>query len=253
MFAHQVVERLNVSETLNFNIDMLFKEINSSFKFHFDDVYFFPKQTYEDFFKNIRLPYPILWLDYFNKGNVGGCSKGAFLCIENDTKIAIFSFHYYKNEWYLYPHKLTFNKNDNELFVYSLDSPEIPGGDVIYEGFPEVFGFLLLLNCKNITKEMVVAPEKLNKKRRRLNKLEFFNYYVLNVVVPSGGGRSSEKTEPLSHNRVHFCRGHFKEYTQENPLFGKLTGLYWWQPHVRGQSKKGIVLKDYNIKAGRGG
>jgi len=39
-----------------------------------------------------------------------------------------------------------------------------------------------------------------------------------------------------------------KEYTQEHPLFGKLTGLYWWQPHVRGQNKEGIVMKDYAIK-----
>lgn len=107
--------------------------------------------------------------------------------------------------------------------------------------------FIELLNCKNISTEKIVAPTALNKKRRKHGKKEIFDYHVLNVVVPSKKSGYSEKTEPLSHNRVHLCRGHFKEYTQEHPLFGRLTGLYWWQPHIRGQNKDGIVMKDYSV------
>ena len=107
---------------------------------------------------------------------------------------------------------------------------------------------LRLLNCKNISTEVIKAPEALNKKRRKNGKQEIFDYHVLNVVVPSTKQGYREQSEPLSHVRVHLCRGHFKEYTQEHPLFGKLTGLYWWQPHVRGQNKDGIVMKNYAIK-----
>lgn len=110
---------------------------------------------------------------------------------------------------------------------------------------------LMLLNCKNIVTEKIPAPEALNKKRRKAGKQELFDYHVLNVVVPSKKRGYQETTEPLSHNRVHLCRGHFKEYTAEHPLFGHYTGLYWWQPHVRGQNKDGVVMKDYNIKAER--
>lgn len=107
---------------------------------------------------------------------------------------------------------------------------------------------LQLLNCKNISTEKIYAPLALNKKRRKNGKQEIFDYHVLNVVVPSNNKRGyQEKSTPLSHNRVHLCRGHFKEYTTEHPLFGKYTGLYWWQPSVRGQNKDGIVMKDYNI------
>lgn len=105
-----------------------------------------------------------------------------------------------------------------------------------------------ILNCKNIVTEKIPAPERLNKKRRESRKQELFDYHVLNVVIPSKKREYHESTEPLSHNRVHLCRGHFKEYTAEHPLFGRLTGLYWWQPHVRGQNKYGIVMKDYKIK-----
>lgn len=108
--------------------------------------------------------------------------------------------------------------------------------------------FLLLLNCRNVTTKIVKAPSKLNLKRRKNGKQEIFDYHVLNVTVPSPkNGGYAGRTEPLFHNRVHLCRGHFKEYTPDRPLFGHLTGLYWWQPHVRGQNKDGIVMKDYHV------
>ena len=109
---------------------------------------------------------------------------------------------------------------------------------------------LMLLNCKNITTEIIKAPDALNKKRRRNGKQEIFDYHVLNVVVPSKKQEYRVKTIPLFHVRVHLCRGHFKEYTEEHPLFGKYTGLYWWQPYVRGQNKNGVIIKDYNVSMG---
>jgi len=71
------------------------------------------------------------------------------------------------------------------------------------------------------------------------------------VRIPSSPKEYREKTIPLTHNRVHMCRGHFKEYTEDHRLFGKYTGLYWWQPYVRGQ-KEGIVIKDYEVKISNG-
>lgn len=109
---------------------------------------------------------------------------------------------------------------------------------------------LLLLNCKNITTETHEAPSALNKARRNKGKQELFSYKTLKLIVPqdkqdchSKGGIS------LDHNRIHFCRGHFKEYTADAPLFGKITGLWWWQAHVRGQNRDGIVMKDYKATA----
>jgi hypothetical protein len=43
-------------------------------------------------------------------------------------------------------------------------------------------------------------------------------------------------------------RGHFKQYTAERPLFGRFTGLYWWQPHLAGKAKDRVVVKDYRIE-----
>jgi len=104
-----------------------------------------------------------------------------------------------------------------------------------------------LLNCKNIRTETIKASEKLNKKRRKNGKAEIFDYKVLSVFKPGNKQDYRQGTIPLSHNRVHLCRGHFKEYTTDHPLLGKHVGLYWWQPHVRGQNRDGIVIKEYDV------
>jgi hypothetical protein len=104
---------------------------------------------------------------------------------------------------------------------------------------------LMYLNTKNVEKVRVDPPPKLQKKRRKKQKIELFTYHVLRVQT------ASSKREKRPHQggatRLHYCRGHFKEYTDKNPLFGKYTGLWWWQPHIRGDAKKGRVMKDYKL------
>lgn len=112
---------------------------------------------------------------------------------------------------------------------------------------------LRLLNCKNITKERMYPSRKLNIKRRKNNKPLIFDYHVLNVFKPGVKHDYRPSSEPLSHNRVHLCRGHFKTYTKEHPLLGRGIGTYWWQPHARGQNKEGIIVKDYKLAGGNCG
>lgn len=108
---------------------------------------------------------------------------------------------------------------------------------------------LLLLNCKNIETVEVKPPEKLNKKRRKNGKQEIFVYKTLRLSLPATKKEHSKNSENLEEaNRIHLCRGHFKIYTEINPLFGKYTGIYWWQPHIRGSKSEGIIEKDYHIK-----
>lgn len=107
---------------------------------------------------------------------------------------------------------------------------------------------LLLLNCKNIVSKNNIPSNKLNTIRTKRGKQQLFSYKTLHVVLPKNKEIIHESKNIGDHNRIHLCRGHFKEYTKDHPLFGKYTGLYWWQPHVRGQNRDGIVMKDYNVK-----
>ena len=38
-----------------------------------------------------------------------------------------------------------------------------------------------------------------------------------------------------------------KTYTEEKPLFGRITGQYYWHPHMRGNKENGEVVKDYKL------
>lgn len=109
---------------------------------------------------------------------------------------------------------------------------------------------LLLLSCKNIVTETVHAPAKLNKARKKKNKKPILSYKLLNVIVPRKrkDHEGSEETGILQ--RLHLCRGHFKYYSNDKPLFGRITGRFWWQPQVRGSMEMGIIKKEYAILKG---
>lgn len=105
-----------------------------------------------------------------------------------------------------------------------------------------------LLNCVNVIKIKNFPPKKLQKSRIRKGKLLIQSYYTLELKGISKKYESvMDKQDPQWANRIHLCRGHFKKYTEEKPLLGKYTGLWWWQPCVRGRNKKGVIFKDYEL------
>jgi len=280
MFAHQVIETLlNNKHLSSLNPDkrIIFAEsISLAPKFHFGEeeglINAIPHAEEYPFFygswrKNINPPYPLVWFDCVSKDKV--VSKLGFLiCFFKNNMLKIYPFVCSRNDSRWYPDLIAYvidldedgrdgyGYEKNDLLDFSKIDIPFNDKDIIRKyaarGMGSITGIsnfcLMLLNCKNITTETIQPPEKLNIKRRKNNKQELFEYHVLNVVLPSKKQGYREKTDPNYHVRVHLCRGHFKEYTQEHPLFGSLTGRYWWQPHVRGQNHDGIVMKDYEVK-----
>jgi len=117
---------------------------------------------------------------------------------------------------------------------------------------------LLLLSCKNIQTETVPAPTKLNKKRAKSGKPLISEHNVLRLVLPKRKNNSKkyQSTEEIQDKgggwtqKPSFCSGHFKLYTEDAPLFGRLTGRYWWEPHVRGAES--APKKEYVVSLRRG-
>lgn len=106
---------------------------------------------------------------------------------------------------------------------------------------------LQFLNCVNVPLETVdPPPPKVRRKRARRGLPHYLAYQRLiipGISRPQGAGSSEHNPPPA----LHVVRGHFKHYTDENPLFGKLTGTYWWHPHARGSESAGIVRKTYKV------
>lgn len=101
--------------------------------------------------------------------------------------------------------------------------------------------FLSVLNCSNVQINEVLAPEALNKKRLSKGKVPIYTYKTLVLktrqqrLVSSGYGTHESP-------RIHLRRGHIKR---------RKTGNFWWQPCVVGDRKRGVVMKDYELKGTR--
>jgi hypothetical protein len=107
---------------------------------------------------------------------------------------------------------------------------------------------LSLLHCKNVGAVEIGGPSA--QRGGRSTRSHRRRHHVLQVR-PMGGGKQVRSIGQLSAESaamsLHFVRGHFKNYTDEAPLFGRLTGSYWWESHARGDANIGIVTKDYSI------
>lgn len=239
-----------------------------------------------DFLKYAKLPYSPLWID-----SVHGPHKyGLFISYHPDDENLwmLFAFYRYSmepnapgwNGWGMLPFYRCIdisNRRSGEYcipFLYDWKRCNIKIKDGTYQKCDEVgredsscgnyqlwrhFHWItsclepaiLLLNCKNIIAINNHPPSALNRKRIRLNRVPLFTYKTLHIKLPNHKNEYSGHGVSLSHNRIHLCRGHFKEYTAAAPLFGKYTGLYWWEPHVRGQNPDGIVMKDYSVEVSK--
>ena len=113
-----------------------------------------------------------------------------------------------------------------------------------------------ILNCQNIITKEVTPPEKLNRKRIRNGRLPLYSYKILEVVkgkpkTKNAGSVPWDYKSPETV-RFHLCRGHFKTFTEERPLFGKYSGTFWWNPQSRGDRSKGVVEKEYKVTTAKG-
>jgi hypothetical protein len=263
MFAHQVIESLKLIDVARLPMrDFIITSISNAQQFHMGNIEDLQKFSNhlaghilfkDDMAENVRLPYKLTWFDYTSMSK-NKPSKIGILAEENkkDEIVAIFfGFSSKLNFWVALPYriKISIGTGCSELKnLYSdITKEEVESHFQLEKGF-WLGGLnisLLFLSCKNIGVNKILPPEKLNFKRKNQGKTPLFSYHVLYLRQTS----PKEKSIPqnLWKNRIHLCRGHFKLYTIEHPLFGKFTGRYWWQAQARGNRKMGIILKDYEI------
>jgi hypothetical protein len=109
------------------------------------------------------------------------------------------------------------------------------------------------MHCKNVDVRSEDPPERLSRSHKRKTGRALTRYYVLDIepmrrILDTEGEAQSKG---LRH-ALHICRGHFKTYTEESPLFGRYTGTYWWESQVRGKAELGTVEKDYRVRLDEG-
>ena len=229
--------------------------------------------------EKVRLPYQNIWIDWNDNNSKPFCDLQAQKVYIKKYAVHIYTlneryyniFLYYYNEemqmrgfpvnnaWTISPIFLNLHYCDEHKNFIVRASSLSAADRFLTENVVRVMAqeanreltvinmFLDLLTCKNIDTIDHEPPAKLNKSRKKKGKCPIFTYKTL-VIKPTSKKQKEQEAQGLWNNRIHLCRGHFKEYTEEKPLFGKFTGRYWWQPSVRGKNKKGVVMKDYKVE-----
>ncbi len=107
-----------------------------------------------------------------------------------------------------------------------------------------------LMHCKNTQVREADQPAKWRKAYERRHHRLPLTYKVIHVsqfkeaMDANGRLRGSVGNSPY---RLHQVRGHYKTYTQEAPLFGKLTGRFFWSEQFRGKQGAGVIKHRYEI------
>jgi hypothetical protein len=110
---------------------------------------------------------------------------------------------------------------------------------------------ICFMHAKNVSTPVVAPPAALAAKYARRHGQALTTYRVLVVEPVAGGERHATRPGAEQAARaMHLCRGHFKTFTADHPLFGKYSGTFWWASAVRGTSDAGVVVKRYAVRDG---
>lgn len=111
-------------------------------------------------------------------------------------------------------------------------------------------------HCKNVGLVSAPVSRQVRRNAQRHNQPVFEHHNIvidpIRRVLNNSGG-FSQHGDVLK--AMHICRGHFARYGEQygtGKLFGKHEGTFWVSQHVRGKLERGVVTKDYALKAGAG-
>jgi hypothetical protein len=138
-----------------------------------------------------------------------------------------------------------------EQFVVGDDDEETEDYQLTYlDVMQPAFLTTSFMHCRNIVVNKVAPPPKLAKASRKRHGVPLVSYRTIDIEpmrkLLRSEGRSNETG--IKH-ALHICRGHFRTYTPERPLFGKVTGTIFVPMHARGSAQEGIVIQNYKVSA----
>ncbi len=207
--------------------------------------------------KYIRLPYPTMWIDFYTD-ETRSLKKGILLNLK-DGVLSIHGAQCPNTGWTFNPYHGTVIMNDeivkeslnidknNSNYPYDVDN-------VLFEhavnSVHSAYLILLYLNCKNIT-TIDNRPSHLLTRITNKNKRPPFTYKTLVItnVVKKYKNKKLNNNVTETTRAFHTVAGHFRYYTEENPLFGikGRHGLFFIPDHERGNVENGVVVKDYLV------
>ena len=106
---------------------------------------------------------------------------------------------------------------------------------------------ICFMNCKNVVQQRIHSDRQMPKQFKRRKSLPYTEYKILDIRPLREALRRDGRVQEVGLKKaLHICRGHFKTYSSDSPLFGRIEGTFWWGNFARG-SGPGHVVKDYRV------
>ena len=234
-------------------------------------------------FSEIRLPFQYTWLEwkedhYSSNGQLIKAHLAMLVTKRSNDELLVVAFN--MNSYHglsviwegtLYPTlmkdgRAAYGANRQDYFsdiFYDVRSVFVyPGSEVSPDQIEEqttvllksmMYIFLttaLFLACKNIEKKDHAVSHKLMKASTKRGRPYYYEkYYTLEIESARKILSKEGSAEIVGIQKAfHICRGHFKTYTEEAPLFGKFVGTVFCPAHAKGNKEIGKVSKIYKPK-----
>lgn len=106
---------------------------------------------------------------------------------------------------------------------------------------------ICFMHAKNAMIEEVAIPEKLNRAALKKYEQPLMRYHMLKIK-PMTRAHKDDAGGTHASPSLHIRRGHWRTYTEDRPLFGKVAGTFWFDQAIVGNEKRGVVMKDYEVE-----
>ncbi|MGK5033171.1 hypothetical protein [Janthinobacterium sp. MDT1-19] len=240
-----------------------------------DDALLIDLKDYrQEFSALLRLPYPIVTLEYANflppePGSLVSSKRiivawtheaSTVFKVKNPWDRAIyFTQLYYDDEqsewepstvvWGFNPDELAKDEHGEFLVTGFHDFPCHPEmyenltqdqiNSDLENGFKPLLEFCLTVNCENVKSTVVEPPAKLAKKRTKNNREPLYSYHVLNLPGDVEQGESGTRLGSRDGPRVHWRRGHLRRLSDSR--------IIWVRHALIGNPERGSVDKSYKV------
>lgn len=116
-------------------------------------------------------------------------------------------------------------------------------------GYVTLLAAISFLNCSNTQQVLVRRPLRDRKFGSTRGPKPLLTYRLIHVVAEQKVTKTQRWAEAGDDEgtALHICRGHFRTYTGDAPLFGKYVGTFWVPAHARGDAKHGLTIRDYVV------
>lgn len=211
-----------------------------------------------------------------------GIYVGKFLDLDDITATDVFFFQYFDDHWsfpkneprykrgwiFNYVSKtmvVNFQEGKPQKMSYSIFDVPVPNNGLFFDGNVDedyekytpldiinqymygAFEAFYLLHQKHEI-ELVTPSRQVSRQVERKTGKKPSPYFEIKVDPTKTQKRYTSTGQSGRTRDAHIVRGHFATYTDEKPLFGRLTGTFFKPAHVRGLTEGDMPkAKNYRI------